>query len=318
MTLLFPRLCRSCFFVLLCWWMVQAAPLYGQATWLPKGVGAQLGLCIELGSHQNRIGFVARAYSHWEHVQFNIEVAGLYNSCSLGAEERGLEGQFKFGLVGTWGKQDSLWQNPFFGATEQQTNRPYAVGYSYNLYWDTQKTSQCTGNFSVQVLPIRFLLENDFLAFLQEDKYRTGAIAIYYQRGPWQVALQQISWTADPYAKGTSTVTDDPNYTQEQAKYGYRAMEHVRYREHSAGILRLRAMYHTGWLNQTLGVALGVDAEQIRHTLQNKWVHDSFILRNPHIPMVDRDGMPFLYQTGQKIRTPRYHGTFGINPINVY
>jgi hypothetical protein len=291
---------------------------WGQAAWFPGGYGAQVGLCVELGTHRVRIGGVARFYTHWEHVQVNIEFGGLYNACSFGTDGRSFEGQLKFGLVGAWGKKDSLLSNPFVGAVEQQTKRPYALAYGYNFYWDNQATSQATGSFGIQVHTVRLVMENDFLAFLQEDKYRTGAIGLYYQRGAWQLALQQISWTADPYGDDTYTVHDSPTYTKDCAKYGYRDLQHESYCDKSVGVLRFRALHHTGALGQILGAHLGLDAEQIRHALQNKLIHDSFLLENPHIPMIDREGEAFLFQEGQQIRTPRYHGGFSINPTTFY
>ena len=288
-----------------------------QADWFPKGFGTQLGLSIGLGTHDSRIGVLARVFSHWEHVQVNLELAGFYQAQALGTKKQGFEGQFRAGVVGTWGEKSPYWQNRFMRATSNQTDRPFAVGYSFNCYWNNQKTNQCTGTFGLQVRQINLLIENDCLAFKSEDKYRTGALSLYYQQGPLRIGLEQVSWTADPYAEGTQTITDDPTY-EGKAKYGYREMSKVSYANTSAGILRLRAVYKSPWANQEMGASLGVDAEQIRHFIQNKAVHDSFILKNPHIPMLDTDGNPFLFQEGQDIRKPRFYGDVLFNPLTFY
>lgn len=288
-----------------------------QADWFPKDFGTQLGLSVGLGTHESRIGVLARVFGHWEHIQVNIELAGFYKAYALGTKKQGFEGQCRLGVMGTWGDKKPFWDNVFMGATANQTDRPYAVGYSYNIYWDNQETNQCTGTFAVQVRQFHLLLENDFLAFLQQDKHRTGALSLYVRQGFWQVGIQQISWTADPYAEGTSTITDNPTY-QDKAKYGYRALSKVRYSDKSAGILRLNVLHHSPWANQEIGASVGIDAEQVRHGLQNRAIHDSFILKNPHIPMIDTEGHPYLFQEGQTIRAPRFYGNVSFNPLTFY
>ncbi|MGH1336929.1 MAG: polymorphic toxin type 23 domain-containing protein [Aureispira sp.] len=309
---------KALLFVLFVLFVLSSAErAQSQVDWFPKGWGTQVGVSIGLGTHHSRIGLLARAFAHWEHIQVNLELAGFYQAQALGTQTQGFEGQFRAGVLGTWGHKNTFWENPFLRVTGNQTNRPYAVGYSFNGYWDNQKTSQCTGTFALQIRQFHLLMENDFLAFLNQDKYRTGALGLYFQQGSWQLALQQVSWTADPYAHGTRTITNDSIY-KNQAKYGYRAMSGVRYSNRSAGVLRLKAVYHSPWADQEIGASLGIDAEQVRHGLQNKTIHDSFLLKNPHIPMIDSQGNAYLYQTGQKIRAPRFYGHALLNPLSLY
>lgn len=291
--------------------------LQAQDAWLPKGVGTELGLLVSLSTHNSRIGVVARAFVHWEYVQINLEGIGVYQAQAIGTAKPGIEGQLRAGILGTWGQKNAFWESRFLSAVGNQTHRPYSLGYGFNCYWDNQKTSQCTGTFALQVRQFHLVMENDFLAFMDQDKYRTGALGLYFEQGAWQIAVQQVSWTADPYAKGTHTVTDHPIY-KDKAKYGYRAMSEVPYKERSTGILRLRAVYHSNWANQKLGASLGLDADQIRHGLQNKTIHDSVLLKNPHIPMIDRTGKAFLYEEEQQIRKARFHGELLLNPVFFY
>jgi hypothetical protein len=305
-----------------CWLIVVTtlfcpAILQAQDAWLPKGVGTELGLSVGLSTHNSRIGVLARAFAHWDYVQINLELVGLYQAPALGTAQSGIEGQLRAGILGAWGPKNVFWESRFLSAVGNQTNRPYSLGYGFNCYWDNQNTSQCTGTFALQVRQFHLIMENDFLAFMDQDKYRTGALGLYFEQGAWQIALQQVSWTADPYAEGTSTVTNHPIY-KDKAKYGYRAMPEVPYKGRSAGILRLRAVYHSNWANQKLGASLGIDAEQIRHGLQNKTIHDSVLLKNPHIPMIDRCGNAFLFEEGQQIRKARFHGELLLNPLIFY
>ena len=312
-----PYLSFCSYYLLIITTFLYQLRVQAQDTWLPKGIGTELGLSISLSTHQSRIGVLARAFAHWDYVQINLELIGLYQAQAIGTRQPGIEGQLRAGILGAWGQKNVFWDSQFLSAVGNQTNRPYSLGYGFNCYWDNQKTSQYTGAFALQVRQFHLVMENDFLAFMDQDKYRTGALGLYFEQGAWQIALQQISWTADPYAAGTYTVADHPTY-KDKAKYGYRAMPAVSYKGLSVGILRLRAVYHSNWANQKIGASLGLDAEQIRHGLQNKTIHDSVLIKNPHIPMIDSTGNAFLYEDGQRIRKARFHGELLLNPLIFY
>jgi hypothetical protein len=77
----------------------------------------------------------------------------------------------------------------------------------------------------------------------------------------------------------------------------------------SAGLLSLQANMLLPYYNQEVQGNLGVDAEQVRNTLQNRIIHDLAFLprkwrseRNAHMPMLDENGNQYLYKPGQKIR----------------
>jgi hypothetical protein len=58
---------------------------------------------------------------------------------------------------------------------------------------------------------------------------------------------------------------------------------------------------------QNLQANAGIDAEQVRNFVQNRFVHDVFRgkkhrPKNCHIPMVDTAGNQYLYRPGQKIK----------------
>ena len=66
---------------------------------------------------------------------------------------------------------------------------------------------------------------------------------------------------------------------------------------------------------------IGVDAEQIRHAVQNRYMHDELFLpkkwrdkNNHHFPMIDTKVQQYLYKPEQKVRkTKIYFNTF-LNP----
>lgn len=268
-----------------------------------KGFGGQVGFSFNLGTHFNRIGVSLKLFYHYEYIQANVQLKGYYNARSFPVGTPSWEGQLKVGVVAAFGIKDSVHYSPFVNELSNQTSRPFSIGYSYNFYLDNQKTSQLTGSFGFGIYGFSFVMENDFLAFRDQDKYRSGALGLYYRINNTQLGLCNVFWTADPYEEGTSRVNDDKEF---RAKYGYRLMKNVLYGEHSAGVLGLQVEQYLGY-GQVIGAAIGVDAEQIRNGFQNKLIHESFLLKNPHVPMLDNKGEQYLYRAGQKIRPPQFY-----------
>jgi len=266
-----------------------------------KGFGGQIGLSFNIGSHFNRIGLIAKIYYHYEHVQANLQLAGYYNPRSFATDIPSWEGQLKVGLVAAFGVKDSIHYSPFLNEISNQTSRPYSIAYSYNFYLDNIKTSQMSGTFGFGIYNFSWLMENDFLAFQEQDKYRTGAIGLYYRIKNTQIVLSNIAWTADPYGSNSITMKSK----QFPAKYGYRRTKNALYEGNSAGVLAIGIEQYLGF-GQYVGATLGIDADQIRNAFQNILIHDSFLLKNPHVPMVDREGKQYLYEEGQEVRAAKF------------
>lgn len=267
--------------------------------------GAQLGISFALGTHHNRIGLMTKFYYQYEYIQVNLQLSGFCNFQALGNRKKGLEGQVKLGVVGAWGPKDSI-PNPFLNEVSNQTGRKYAVGYSYNYYFDNLGTSQFTGTFGLELWNARLIFENDFIAFMGSDKFRTGSIGLFYRLHNTLFGLSHIAWTGDPYHKGGKWVEDDQKFP---AKYGYMDMADVPYGGFSTGILAL-SVEHKIPYEQYIGASIGIDADQIRNALQNKAIHENKILQNPHIPMVDSKGEQYLYREGQSIRPAEFYLQF--------
>ena len=170
-----------------------------------QGFGGQIGFSVNFGSHFNRIGLVAKLFYHYEHIQANVQFCGFYNARSFPTGLPSWEGQMRIGVVGTFGAKNAAHYSPFLNEISNQTSRPFSIGYSYNFYLDNIETSQLTGTFGFGIYGFSLAFENDFLAFLREDKYRSGALGLYYRVGNTQIGLTNIAWTADPYAKNTIT-----------------------------------------------------------------------------------------------------------------
>jgi len=65
---------------------------------------------------------------------------------------------------------------------------------------------------------------------------------------------------------------------------------------------------------QTWQGNIGVDAEQVRNTVQNKLIHDMVFLpkawrpkTNCHIPMLDKNNNAYLFHENQEIKSPRFY-----------
>ena len=225
----------------------------------------------------------------------------------------GRSGQARVGIVGTFGPKMTS-PNPFVHELSNQTGRAYSIGYSWNFYLDNAQTSQITATFGFGIWDFRMAIENDFLAFRNQDKYRTGVMSLFYRINNTQFGLQHAAWTGDPYAEGTSRKYDDTY----PSKYGYRDMTNAPYGNFSAGIVSAVVEQSIGY-GQYLGASIGIDADQIRNFMQNELIHENIILKNPHIPMVDTEGKQYLHNDdNQKIRPPLFFLQFLLNTGNFF
>ncbi len=278
-----------------------------------QGLGGQVGISFNIGSHFNRLGLMAKLYYHKEYVQANVQVAGYYNFNTFAISKPSWEGQLRLGLVAAFGEKYTT-PNPFIHEVGHQTGRAFSVGYSYNFYWDNVQTSQRTATLGLGAYGARMIVENDFMVFKNEDKFRTGVMVLSYRYQNTQFSTIHAAWTGDPYAEGTSRVMDDANFP---SKYGYREMANAPYSEFGSGVLAVGVEQYVGY-GQYLGASIGVDAAEIRNFMQNKVIHESHILKNPHIPMVDTEGNQYLYKEGQTIREPLFFLQFMANTGNFY
>ncbi len=309
--------------------LVFLPPLFSTAqTVYRPHIGGQLGLSFSVGTHYQRIGVMARLYYAHDFLQTNIQFLGHYNFQAIGSLEQGWEGQLQLGLVGAWGRRNNIVDiHPYIQPVGNQTARPYALGYAYSWFFDQMKTSQNSGVFGFQIRDFRFYFENDFLAFQSMDKYRSGAMAFFYRVGDWQFGLKNIAFTGDPYAHYSPWIEDNVF----PSRSGFIDMTDAPYGNRSMGVLALSVEHRLnigemwGWSSrfptqQYIGAEIGVDAEQIRNFFQNKLIHDSKILpinwgkvKNPHIPMLCKDGCPYTYHPGQELRKPLFYMQWALN-----
>lgn len=264
-----------------------------------SGFGGKLGLNIQFGTHIQRFGFMYQIYYYEELLQFSNGAYFHFNKKNLGPDEPYVEIQNQFGLQVHWLEGDQ----PKYYYNELANLSPYrnSLGYSFTLYWSGNSLSQSAGIIHVALDDFQAAIGNDAFGLNQvEDKFRTGGIYLGYQVDSALYGFQSTLWTG---RSSDGNRVEDPSYP---SRFGYRDIEKALYGRFSHGLLSLRADFMLNY-DQTVRAEAGIDAEQIRHFIQNKIIHDGISGRlvksqSPHYPMLQKDGTMYLYKENQKIR----------------
>ncbi len=278
-------------------------------------------LSLSLGTHEISLGFHFNISLEIPYTNFTLQNATRYYFKSPGSEKKGFESRLEGGInIGLNPRKDSLLINVGYSPWHFKNQ----VGYAYVYYWDQFGTSQASGIFRLKLHNFHYQIENDFFAFQSKDRYRTGAFYIAWQIKDHWIYLKNLGYTGDPYDAGVPRI-NDPNFP---AKWGYTDMRKAPMGNKSLGVLCL------GWAigNQhkilqpyQLAFEAGIDAEKIRNYLQNRLIHDSKWINNPkrgttnpHIPMLDAEGKPYIYAPHQAIRKPKPYVQVFVNDFFLY
>lgn len=267
-------------------------------------VGFNVGLNVAFGTHFQRLGINLNFFYLNNFFQTNSEVRVYFNFKSLGPKLRYPELVLSQGVVFGYGATHTLF-NPFLSSVSNQTKYVNAFAYSYNAWFNKRRTTQQTGIIAIQVDKFTLITENDILARQTLDRFRTAACLLQYQyEDLFQAAVNCSMWTG---SMGFRHEIRRPEFMQGC----YMDTVGGVYTNTSHGLLILQVKYNVGY-SQNVQLNAGIDAEQVRNAVQNKFIHDlGFIpkkwtkTRNCHIPMLDRKGNPYLYEEGQKIRKAR-------------
>lgn len=274
--------------------------------------GVQTSVILQLGTPVNRIGVGLSGYWLTPFTQVNIGNQSTIYLSGYGPRGGYFENRTHISLIGLLGKQN-LRPTSYFGELHHQSNRNLAFGYSYLIYWDTRKTGQTSGAFGMQFHQFNFVFENDAFGFQGRDRFRTGRLTATYLDSNFQLQLQSIIWTGE--SRGGKRHQD----SLYPGKFGYKDLSSTYLGRYSHGILTIGAK-HILPFNQLAGVELGIDHERIRHFFQNRLVHDFRFSKknpsrmNPHYPMLQQDGSPYLFRENQHIRSPKPVIQFGLYP----
>lgn len=263
--------------------------------------GFNIGVNCAFGTHVQRIGLTLNFYYVNDQFQANSEVRGYFSFKNLGPKMRHPELVLSQGVVFAYGPTNSIF-NPFISSVSNQTGYSNAIAYSYNAWFNKRKTSQQTGIVSFQFDKFSLITENDILARPMFDRFRTAAFLIQYQyEDLFQAAINCSMWTGEMGRKKEI----------ESAEFYYNCYIDTSggtYANISHGLLSAQVKYHLGY-SQNVQANVGIDAEQIRNAVQNKFIHDMRWIpkkwkkaKNCHIPMIDTNGDQYLYRENQKIR----------------
>lgn len=268
--------------------------------------GFNVGLNFAFGTHFQRLGINLNLFYLNDFFQANSELRAYYNFKSLGPKFIYPELVLSQGIVFGYGPTHNLF-NPFISSVSNQTRYSSSFAYSYNVFLNKKQTSQRTGIFAFQFNKVSLIAENDLFAKPFFDRFRTAAFLIQYQYDDlFQAAINCSMWTGRMGKK--SGILNEHFY--------YECFMDTTGGTHtntSHGLLSAQVKYHVGY-SQNVQASAGIDAEQVRNVVQNKFIHDMRWIpkkwnkaRNCHIPMLDQKGQPYLYSDDQKIRTPRIY-----------
>ena len=277
----------------------------------------QFGISGSFGTHVNRIGFFIQPSYFSEYA--GLQIRATYNCVfsGIGIQKHTEEFHLQNVFFLCMGSEDSIpvYVNDVY---TNQGDRPFSIIYSFNRYSDHSQTSQNTGCIGIQNRSFRILTENDLFALKRQDRYRTAAIIVSLFKNEYQFSIKSVLWTGDSFDKRAIKITNDSLY---KSRFGYKDLRNAQFGKHSNGILCFQINKYVDYsIPQNISISAGVDAEQIRHFLQNKMIHDMYFIpecyityKNVHYPMLQTDGTPYLKRQGQKIRKPKPYINFGLN-----
>lgn len=266
-------------------------------------LGFNIGANFAVGSHFQRLGFVFNFFYTQGHLQANTELRAYVNVKSPGPDGCFPELVLSQGLLVGYGEA-SAWHNPFLGNVGNQTGYSNSVAYAYQAYFNRIGTTQQTGVIAIQVNAWSIVAENDILGHTYFDRFRTGGFLIQYQfEDKLQAAVNTLMWTGQMGRQTQSAFFRSGCYMDTTG---------ARFALISHGLLSAQLRYNIG-LGQNVQANLGIDAEQVRNAVQNKFIHDMPFLpkkwrpKNCHIPMLDQNGYQYLGEPRQRVRSPRLY-----------
>ena len=280
-----------------------------------------VGVLLGLGKPTNRIGIHAYIQLYNTRFQTSISTKAYYNYSNFGPPLRYWEIQPQWSVQAAWG-QENLTENPFYYTVLQRRGRQYALGYAFQYYWNTVGTQQGTGTIVLQIDKVLVQVENDvFGNFRGRDRFRTGAVSLTYQQDDFLLELKSVLWTGETRGAGLVTCREPGAYP---CRWGFKDISKLPFGNYSHGVLAAQVHYALPY-RQSAQLGVGIDSEHIRHFVQNKLIHDMYFLpskwvqtKNLHYPMLDENGLPYLYEEGQIIRKDKIYLHLGLNENGFY
>lgn len=254
--------------------------------------GGSIGIIANIGTHNNSFGLTINSYYHDKFFQFNNGANFHLYHKNIGQRTHFREVRLHTGLVLLAGKKENEIDFLMDGLNHQTTFN-YGIGYNYLWYFDNAGTSQLSGGWSIHAKKLSFYLENDIFGGQGKDRFRTAHFQAAYKTGDYRFAAGVNLWTGETKESMWEKVSLD------KCPSGYRLLEDLPYGRTSHGILYGGLTYRLPF-QQQINIKLGIDSENIRHTIQNRLIHDLIFLpkkierKTPHYPRLDEDGCPIF------------------------
>ncbi len=283
--------------------------------WHDGNIGGSIGLAFNIGSKVNRLGVQVNGFYVKDQVQVNAGLRFYYNFNSFGPKVPRPEWQLNTGVLYAFGDRDTL-VNDFLHAVSNQTGHKYSLAYSRNFYFE-KLTRQQTGTFGFSLGKVEFIHENDAFSFHGKDRYRTGGVLLSYRLPETRFVLNTTLWHGNTHGPKVCRIKDTGGYP---CRHGYKDLSETHCGKFSHGFFSAQVQQVLPY-TQTAGFSVGMDSEKIRHFWQNRVMHDLLLFpakwesaHNPHYPMLDENGIPYLFKEGQELRPTRFYFDLGLNP----
>lgn len=256
--------------------------------------GGTIGLVLNFGTHNNNIGINLKGYYTDYFFQANLGSSVTFNINSYGKRKMFWENKNTLGLILLADKNDNTAQIDFqLDGLNHQTTNNYGIGYNYIFYFDNRGTSQQSGGFAIHLKNFSIYHENDVFGGQGKDRFRTGHLLFSYRYADFKFGLGLNLWT------GETAKSPWNKEAKSKMPSGYRDLTKSAYGATSHGILYGSMSYYLDY-GQYLTAKIGIDSEQIRHTIQNRLMHDLIFLpkkvkrKTPHYPRLDEKGKPIF------------------------
>lgn len=271
--------------------------------------GVQIGLTATLGTHVNRIGLKIQGYYTYKFIQINGGNHLRFNAESIGNRKNFITQRLNAGIVFMTG-EPTIEPHLLLDGVNHQTRYEYALGYNYLWYFDNIGTTQQAGGFGLHLHQFSIYIENDILAGQGKDRFRTSFAAVGFHNDFFNLMLNTLLWTGE--TGGVVRV----NQFSEKYPGGYKDISTLPYGKTSHGIVSISLDYSLFYGN-TISTNIGIDSENVRDLLQNKFMHNKVFVPkplrtpNPHYPMIDQKGFPA--KSKDDIRPAQFFFQVGLN-----
>ncbi|MBL4861955.1 MAG: hypothetical protein JKY09_02915 [Crocinitomicaceae bacterium] len=252
--------------------------------------GGTVGLVVNIGTHVRSVGLNAKGYYTDYFYQVNAGSTFYLHQASYGGRKKFWESRNTLGLVLLAGKRESPIDFQLDGLNHQ-TPYNYGIGFNYLMYTDNKGTTQQSGAFGLHFKQLAIYHENDVFGGQGKDRFRTGHVQFAYRHNDFKFAAGINLWT------GETTNSPWERIRMDGCPNGFRNLENLPYGRTSHGIGYGSLTYNLPY-GQDIHFKLGIDSDQIRHSFQNRLIHDLVFLpkkverHTPHYPRLDEHGCP--------------------------